>query len=326
MRNVPVILVFAALAAVAGCSSSDSGAGGSAGTGGNGGDAGAGGAAGGGGDARACADDIDVGEVQVFGDPTPLVRSEGIVFDADGTLYVSAQDPGDAEVPDELIEVLLDGSNENVAEAPSILGLESDPMGILGAGIGTANLLLFDVSDGSNEEIATGLGEPNFVVTTPWGTILVSDDRPDVGSILEVTWDGEVSVWSDEVPTPNGMVFSLDGSTLYVAATFQEAGLWEIPVSDGAAGTAEKLVAYDSSAPDGIAIDSEGNVYVALNTAGQIAKVTPEGDSSTLATGMTGPASLAFGQGDFDPCSLYVTSLFTQNLYRVGAGVAGVEK
>ena len=55
-------------------------------------------------------------------------------------------------------------------------------------------------------------------------------------------------------------------------------------------------------------------------------KVDPEGNDTILATGMTGPASLAFGQGDFDPCSLYVTSLFTQNLYRVGAGVPGVEK
>jgi sugar lactone lactonase YvrE len=223
---------------------------------------------------------------------------------------------------------MLDGSNEMVAEATSIHGLESDPMGILAAGIDTANLLLFDVSDGSNDEIASGLGEPNFVVTTPWGSILVADDRPDVGSILEVTWDGEVSVWSDEVPTPNGMVFSLDGSTLYVAATFQEAGLWTIPVSDDAAATAQKLVEYPTSAPDGLAIDSEGNVYVALATAGQIAKVDPDGNDTILTMDLrgVGPASLAFGQGEFDPCSLYVTSLFTRNLYRVGAGVLGVEK
>ena len=52
----------------------------------------------------------------------------------------------------------------------------------------------------------------------------------------------------------------------------------------------------------------------------------PEGNDEILATGITGPASIAFGQGDFDPCSLYATSLFTQNLYRIGAGVPGVEK
>jgi len=300
-------LFLSVLAALAGCSS-DSGSG----------------------DARTCASDIAPGDWEIFGQPTPLLGSEGIVFDANGSLYVSARDPGDDQVPDQLIEVFADGSRVTVAEAPSILGLESDPMGILGAGIATANLLLFDVANGGNEEIAAGLGEPNFVVTTPWGTILVSDDRPEEGSILEVTWEGEVSVWNDEVPTPNGLVFSLDGSTLYVAATFEEAGLWSIPVSaEGVAGTAQKVVAYEGKAPDGLAIDSEGNVYVALNTAREIAKVDPEGNSSILATidvERAGPASLAFGQGEFDPCSLYVTSLFTQNLFRVGAGVLGVEK
>ena len=139
---------------------------------------------------------------------------------------------------------------------------------------------------------------------------------------------GAVALWSDGVPTPNGMVFTLDGNTLYIAATFQEEGLWRIPVSsEGVAETAERWVPFEGAAPDGVAIDAEGNVYVALNTAGQIAKVDPAGNSSTLAMDMTGPASMAFGQGDFDPCSLYVTSLFPPaKLYRVGAGVLGVEQ
>ncbi len=77
-----------------------------------------------------------------------------------------------------------------------------------------------------------------------------------------------------------------------------------------------------------MAIDSEGNVYVALNTAGQIAKVDAKGNSTTITSDLrgVGPASIAFGQGEFDPCSLYVTSLFTFQMYRVGAGVLGVEK
>lgn len=328
-----VSLLLAGLLCAVGCSSSSSGSGGAAATGGSGGAGGVGGSGGaggaGGGDPRACATDIDAGEVQMFGEPTPT-NTEGLVFDADGTLYVSAKNQSDL---DQLLAVTPSGTNASVAEADSIHGLESDPNGILAAGIATENLLLIDPSDGTNEQLADGLGEPNFVVTTPWDTILVSDDRPDVGAILEVTRDGDVSVSSDEVPTPNGLVFSLDGTVLYAAATFQEPGLYRIPVSaENTAGAAEKLVAYGSEmnslAPDGLAIDSEGNVYVALATGGQIAKVDPEGNSTTLTDGLrgVGPASLAFGQGDFDPCSLYVTSLFSTQLYRVGAGVLGVEK
>jgi gluconolactonase len=157
---------------------------------------------------------------------------------------------------------------------------------------------------------------------------LVSDDTVGEDTIYEVSWDGAVSPWVDQVPTPNGMVFSLDGAFLYVATTFEQTGLWRVPVSEqGEAGAPERWVEFEgSTAPDGVAIDSEGNVYVALNTAGQIAKVDEEGNASTLATGLFGPASLAFGQGDFDPCSMYVTSLFGTQMSRVGVGVPGVEK
>jgi gluconolactonase len=319
--NKGVMLFLAAVAALAGCSS-ESGTGGGGGAAGTGGDGGMGGE---GGSARACATDITQGEVQMFGDATPATRQEGIVFDADGTLYVSAQDLGAGL--DQLVDVATDGSNESVAEAESILGLESDARGIVAAGIDTGEILLIDPEAGTHEVITDMLDAPNFVVTTAWDTILVSDDSEGAGTIYEVTWEGDVSAWVEGVPTPNGMVFSLDGATLYVATTFEEAGLWRVPVTDGEAGSPEKWIDFeDSSAPDGVAIDSEGNVYVALNTAGEIAKVDPEGNVSTLADGLFGPASLAFGQGEFDPCSLYVTSLFSTQLRRVGAGVAGVEK
>jgi len=272
--------------------------------------------------ARVCASDIAVGEVQAFG-PATATRTEGITFDADGNLFVSAL-YNDAD--DELWSISTQGAAETVAQAPSILGLASSENGILAAGIDTGELLLFDPTSGSSEVIAQDLGAPNFVVTTPWGTILVSDDSQGEDTIDEVTSDGEVSTWVQGVPTPNGMVFSLDHRTLYVATTFQEPGLWRVPVSeDGQAGAPAKWVSFEETTPDGIAIDSEGNVYVALNISGQIAKVDPEGNASFLAEGVDYAASLAFGQGDFDPCSIYVTSLFGTQLWRVGTGVLGTE-
>ena len=272
---------------------------------------------------RVCATDIEAGAVQPFGEPTAS-GTEGIVFDLDGTLYVSQQS---AEGPDQLLEVLADGSTESVAEAASILGLESDARGIVAAGIDTGEVLLIDPSDGTSEVITDTLGAPNFVVTTPWDTILVSDDTPGEDTIYEVTWEGEVSTWATGIPTPNGMVFSLDAAFLYVAATFEEPGLWRVPVSaSGQAGTPELWVPFDGgTTPDGVAIDAEGNVYVALNLVGEIAKVDPEGNATTLATGIQWVASLAFGAGERDPCSIYATNLFGTQMYRIGAGVLGPE-
>ena len=96
---------------------------------------------------------------------------------------------------------------------------------------------------------------------------------------------------------------------------------------DGEAGAPTKWVDFDDMTfPDGVAIDSEGNVYVALNAAGQIAQVTPDGTDSIVAEGLVTVASLAFGRGEFDHCSIYATALFDTQLSRVGVGVLGTER
>lgn len=275
---------------------------------------------------RACVGAITAGEVEGFGTEIPR-RTEGIVFDAEGNLFVSAIS---TQADDQLLSIDVDGTPTVVAEATSILGLASHANGILAAAIETGELLLIDPADGTIEVIAENLGAPNFVVTTPWDTILVSDDSVGENTIDEVTWDGRVSTWVQGVPTPNGMVFSPDQRTLYVASTFEEPGLWRVPVSeDGQAGAPEKWVAFELTTPDGVAIDGEGNVYVALNTTGEIARVDPEGNATIIAEGVDWVASLAFGQGDFGVCSIYATSLFdTQldtQLWRVRLGTLGVE-
>ncbi len=313
--NKWLILACATGLTIAGCSSS------SGGEAGNGGAAGMGGAAGTG-SVRNCATDIGVGEVQPFGDPV-ATSTEGITFDAAGTLFVSTQvDDGD----DQLLEFSPDGTFEVVAAAESILGLASHPTGILGAGIDTGELLLIDPTTGDSDVIASDLDAPNFVVTTPWGTTLVSDDTAGTDTIREVTLDGDVSVWLNGVPTPNGMVFSLDNLTLYVAATFEGSGLWRVPVSEsGDAGMPELWVSLVlGDFPDGVAIDSEGNVYVAIRL-NEIAQVKPDGTLTIIAQGVTNAASLAFGQGEYDPCSLYVTNLFGTQVWRVGIGILGTE-
>ena len=85
------------------------------------------------------------------------------------------------------------------------------------------------------------------------------------------------------------------------------------------------IVFDDNSAPDGVAIDSLGNVYVALNVFGEIAQVAPDGSVTRLTDGIGGVASIAFGKGAYDPCSIYAANLFGTQLWRIGVGVLGNE-
>jgi hypothetical protein len=71
-----------------------------------------------------------------------------------------------------------------------------------------------------------------------------------------------------------------------------------------------------------------GNVCVALNLLGQIAQVAPDGSVTIIAQGVDNVASLAFGRGEFDPCSIYATDLFDtpHQLWRVGIGIPGPDQ
>lgn len=268
-----------------------------------------------------CLDDLPIGTVSEFSVGLPN-RTEGLTFGADGRLYASVLADGGA--PDTIVAIAPDGSFAAVGTTPSALGLARLGNELLVAGIETGALYRFDPATGDYATVATGLGAPNFVVTAPTGTILVSDDSFGVNRVSEVTPAGETSVWTADVPSPNGMAFAADGGALYVVATFEGEGLYRVAVdAAGRAGDAVKIVDLPGgSTPDGLARDTAGNFYVALNLAGEIARVSPSGQLTTVATGVRGVASLALGQGTYDRCSLYATNLLGDVIWRIAVGPA----
>jgi sugar lactone lactonase YvrE len=80
----------------------------------------------------------------------------------------------------------------------------------------------------------------------------------------------------------------------------------------------------DEAANDGLAMDELGRVYVAANGSGEIWRIDPESRETVLiAENMPGAASIAFGQGEFDHHSIYVTSTQTGKVWEVKVGVRG---
>ena len=275
----------------------------------------------------ACADSSP-GTVHVFA--TGFSGTEGITFSPDGRLFVSAGDV--------IAEVFPDGEWEQIATVGDSIGLAwwGDHLVVAASDSGLDNALdgvfRVDVDTGEVELIGDGIPGSNdgieganFITVTPWDTLLVSDPGLDV--IQELTAEGDSSVWVEGVTSPNGTAFTDDGNALWAVSTFSDpAPIWQIPVDGVTAGEPTQVTGFAAgSVPDGVALGLSGDLYVAQNIGGRIDRVQPDGEHETLAEGVDWAASLAFGEGDdWDPCSIYATSLFGETLFRVEVGEEGL--
>lgn len=274
----------------------------------------------------ACMGDEEPGTVTVFYDG--FRGSEGIAFGQDGLLYVTADKA--------LWRFDADGTPTQLGTGPSPIGLAPADGGMWMADLGVSTVpavidgsVWFYSDDDGLVQVADGIASPNFALTLPDGSVLVSDDFDT--RVWRVTRAGDVSEVLNDIASPNGLAYSPDRRWLYVASTFTPRG--EITrFSVGEDGLPDGVVREEiaelgrGSTPDGVAVDADGVVWVAANLQNQIVGVDPEGEGEprVLATRLGTPASLAFGNGPgFDPCSVYVTQLFGSKILRVRVGVPG---
>ncbi len=174
------------------------------------------------------------------------------------------------------------------------------------------------------------LNAPNDLVITPDGSIYFTDIRRnlpkgeareiDFSGVYRLRPNGELQLIDKEMDTPNGIAFSPDRKTLYVADTLKQR-VWAFDVAaDGSANHkrlfAETTPTWDGaralSRPDGLKTDIEGNVYVAVvetgvwvfDRNGRHLGIIPLPEQTT---------NVAFG--DADARTLYITA--GTGLYRI---------
>ncbi|MED5585179.1 MAG: SMP-30/gluconolactonase/LRE family protein [Verrucomicrobiota bacterium] len=133
----------------------------------------------------------------------------------------------------------------------------------------------------------------------------------DFCGVYRLSKDGELTLLTKEMTRPNGIAFSPDEKTLYVAQSDPKAAIWKtFPVkSDGTLGTG-KLFA-DATAnvgklpglPDGLKVDQKGNVWA--TGPGGVSIFTPEG--KLLGRISTGEKTANCGWGN-DGSVLYLTA------------------
>lgn len=129
------------------------------------------------------------------------------------------------------------------------------------------------------------------------------------GTLYRVDPDGGVAVVLPGMSIPNGLVWSAEGSRAYHNDTGPATLTAYEAEPGGRLSKPRVLVRFDAGgAPDGMAIDAEGGLWVAMWGGGQVRRYSPEGvlEEVVEVPGAPNVTSCAFG-GD-DGRTLFITT------------------
>jgi gluconolactonase len=167
---------------------------------------------------------------------------------------------------------------------------------------------------GPNDLVFASNGDLYF--TDPKG----SDPEHPIGNVLVLRQDGRVERFAGGFQFPNGIVFSDDGHTLYLAETFPNHILVFELDENGHERSRQVFAKLEGGlGPDGMAFGQDGNLYVAHFGKGVVAVINPAGRviAELPAVGMK-PTNVAFWESN-----LYVTEVEKGQVVRLDIGVKG---
>jgi gluconolactonase len=173
-----------------------------------------------------------------------------------------------------------------------------------------------DRTTGERELLVEGFNSPNDVVVSSDGTIWFTD--PSYGwlqgfrprpLLLDAVWrydprTGSAIAVADSFDKPNGLCFSPDERTLYVADNGEPHHLKAFDVLDGGRLDRERVIHVGSAEhPDGLKADSAGRLYATF--AGGVEVLSPDG---SLLGQIELPGAVNFCFGGPDRNVLFITT------------------
>jgi len=127
------------------------------------------------------------------------------------------------------------------------------------------------------------------------------------GQLFLIDVDGSSRVVAEDVLLTNGLGFSPDGGTLYHSDSRRQAVFFYNVLSDGSLGAKLHFADIQKGSPDGLAVSSDGRVWVAIAGGASVIVLDPDGNLvDTLDVPLPMVTSLCFG-GD-DLCDLFVVT------------------
>jgi len=143
-----------------------------------------------------------------------------------------------------------------------------------------------------------------------WAGTMAIDERHGAGALYRLDPDGRVHRMVDEVTISNGLDWSNDGRLMYYVDTpTQSIDVFDFDVATGAIANRRSLarVPGEDGSPDGLTVDADGYLWVALWSGGAVYRYAPDGRLDRVVTvPVAYPTSCAFGGPDLR--DLYITT------------------
>ncbi len=143
-----------------------------------------------------------------------------------------------------------------------------------------------------------------------WAGTMAYDEAPGAGSLYRLELDGRCTQVLTGLTISNGIGWSPDGTTMYLA----DSGTGDIDAFDfdpvrGDISRRRTIahISTPNAVPDGLTVDDNGDIWVALWNGGALARYHPDGSLlSTIPLPVDRPTSCAFG--DTGGGTLFVTT------------------
>ncbi len=156
-----------------------------------------------------------------------------------------------------------------------------------------------------------------------WAGTMHKEGKPDLGALYRLGPDTTVHKMIDKVSISNGIVWSLNHRKMYYIDTpTQKVTAWDYENETGEISNAQTVVEVpqEMGHPDGMTIDAEGNLWIALWNGAAVGCWSPETGEllRTIDVPAKNVTSCAFG--DDDLATLYITTA------RMGTSLEDLEK
>ncbi|HZE39084.1 MAG TPA: SMP-30/gluconolactonase/LRE family protein [Stackebrandtia sp.] len=163
-----------------------------------------------------------------------------------------------------------------------------------------------------------------------WAGSMAYDNTPGAGCLYRVDGDGTVVRVLEGLTIPNGPAWSPGGDVMYLSAS-ADGRVDAYPVdAAGDLGAPEVFAQLETGlTPDGLTVDADGGVWVAVWDGAQVRRYLPDGTADTVLELPTSrPTSCCFGGPDLK--RLYVTTASyglneanAGGVYAFDVGIAG---